>query len=261
MRRWVVTIFILVIVIALVLGGITTFVQFLFPEGQQVGFAAFVIGTTITGGIASLIVTIMGWFGISPLDWLPERTLEETLRKRDPARFRLARSVDPTLLAEQTKSAKNMGQSDWVVVFAKAWLKLRPHEQRGYELLGDAFVKLDRYDEALEIGTRLTKLAPLEHSGFELQGHAHKAKGQLPEARESYERALKLARPEYKEYVLSNLTEIYEKLGLLDEAIKSLETLLDSLGNDPADSFSKDYHSKNLEHLKSVRDNQARPKN
>jgi hypothetical protein len=84
MKRWIVIVFVLIVGIAITLGSIAQIVLSLLPEDQTEGLLPFALATLVTALIGNLIVAMMQWFGKSPLDFLPEKTLKE----KDPKRFK-----------------------------------------------------------------------------------------------------------------------------------------------------------------------------
>ncbi len=248
MRRWAIVVFVVVIVIALILGGSLQVILSLLPPAQQQGLFPFIVAVGVTVIVANGIIAIMQWFGTSPLDFLPERTLKDRLRKQDPIRFKLAKNKDSGLLAEQAKAAKNLGQYDWMFLFAEAWIQQEPNEGRAYEMLGEALIELNRPQEAIVIGEKLTKLEPLNHEGFSILGEAYGKLGEREQSRIWHERALQVVTPDFREFVLMDLIKTYEAMGLVDKGIEAAEELLPLL----EDSFQKQFYNDKLHHLRQI---------
>jgi tetratricopeptide (TPR) repeat protein len=247
MRRWAVVVFVFVVIIALLLAGSLQVMSALLPEEQQQGVLPYVAATGLAGLVASTIISVMQWVGISPLDFLPERSLKDTLRKQDPARFSLTKNRDSKLISEQAKAAKNQNQYDWVYVFSEAWVQSKPVEADAYEMLGEALIKLNRPQEAIAIGEKLIKLEPLNYTGFSILGDAYNELGERDEACSNYERALELVPPSYREFVLRDLAKTYKLLGHADKALKALEELVPLL-----ELNSRDYYQEQLDHMKQI---------
>lgn len=248
MRRWFVVIFTVVIVIALLLGGSFQIIVTLLPQAQQETLLPYVGAVGFTVFAANVIILIMSWFQISPLDFLPERTLKDQLRLKEPARFSLSKSADADMLAEQTKAAKNQDQYEWVYVFAEAWIQQKPYDAYAYEMLAEALIKLDELHQAVTVAEKLTKLEPLNHHGYSLLGDAYNALGERDTARHNYERALELAPENYRRFVLIDLAKMYEALGLADKAL----TVLDELVPMQEDTHSKNYYEEKRERMRRI---------
>lgn len=253
MRKWATVIFVVVIVTALILGSSFQIILGLLPSNQQESALPYIIATGITVILANGIIAIMGWFGVSPLDFLPERTLKDTLRKRDPHRFTLTKSKDAAFLEEQAKAAKNQKQYEWVQLYCEAWIAQKPSDGDAYDMLGEALLELNQPSEAIEIGRKLIKLEPINYEGYSILGDAYSQLGDREQARKWYESALEVAPPTFRPYVLGDLARTYEALGLVNEAIQALEELMPTLDSE----FQKKYHGDNLRHLQAI---QARRK-
>lgn len=248
MRKWGVIVFAVVIMVALFLAAILQIIFAFLPKDQQESFVPYIIATGITGVLANGIVAIMQWFGVSPLDLLPERTLLETLRRQDRDRFNLSKSKNPESLAAQVRAAKDQKQYDWVYLFAKAWIVQRPTEGRAYEFLGEASIELNLLSDAFEAGNKLLELQPLNHTGYTILGDTCSKSGNYQEARIWHEKALTVVSPAFRQFVLFDLIKIYESLGLVKESISAIEEALPML----SDSFQLNYYNDKLNHLKGL---------
>lgn len=245
MRRWAIIIFVLVIIIAAILGGTLQVLQSSIPELQQQGALPFVVATGITAVIANIIIAVMQWFGRSPLDFLPEKTLQE----RDPKRYRLSKSKDPMVLSEQTKLANKLEEYEWMAIFAEAWVNVQPGEVRAYEDLGKALLKLNRLEQAKELGNRLIELRKMNHRGYSIVGEACMLLGETTEAVRNFEEAVKYVDPEFLSYVANDLGEAYEAMGRIDDAIAAMTIAHDSQSMEASKPFLKS----RLDHLKRLK--------
>jgi tetratricopeptide (TPR) repeat protein len=249
MRTWFVAILVVVVVTALILGGSLQVILSLLNEEQRQSILPFALAIGVTVLIANGIIAVMQWFQMSPLDFLPERTLKDRLRKQDRARFSLTKSKDVKLLSEQAKAAKNQDQYDWVSVFAESWIQLKPSEADAYELLGEALIKLNKNQDAITIGEKLTTIEPLNFRGFGLLGDAYLELGEREQSRVNYERASQLVPSSHRQFILIDLAKVYGLLGHADEAVKTLEELIPLL-----DGHSREYYQKQLDHMKQIVD-------
>ena len=245
MRRWAVIIFVLVVIVAAILGGTFQVLQAAIPELQQQGALPFVVATGITAVIANIVIAVMQWFGRSPLDFLPEKTL----RERDPERFRLSRSKDPVVLSEQTKLASKLEEYEWMAVFAEAWVAVQPGEVRAYEDLGKALIKLNRLEQAKEVGKRLIELRKINFRGYSIVGEVSMIQGNLTEAVKNFEEAVKYVEPNFLSYVAHDLAEAYEAVGRIDDAIVTMTMAHDN----QTDESSKVFLKNRVEHLKRLK--------
>lgn len=106
-QRWPVIILVLVASVVLVFGGVVQFLLLLLPEDSQDAFWPLIVGIIVTYMVVLGVVTTMQWFGISPLDFLPDKSL----REQDPDRFRITKSKDENILyhkAREAEKTKNM---------------------------------------------------------------------------------------------------------------------------------------------------------
>jgi len=245
MRRWIVIIFVLVVVVAAILGGTLQILQSALPELQQQGVFPFVVATGVTAVIANIVIAVMQWFGRSPLDFLPEKTL----RERDPKRFRLSKSKDLVLLSEQTKLAGKLKEFEWMAVFAEAWVGVQPGEVRAYEDLGEALLELNRLEQAKEVGKQLIGLRKMNHRGYSIVGKASMLQGDTYEAVKSFEEAVKYVEPEFLSYIAHDLAEAYEAVGRIDDAIATMTIAHDSQSMESSKPFLKS----RVEHLKRLK--------
>jgi tetratricopeptide (TPR) repeat protein len=72
--------------------------------------------------------------------------------------------------------------------------------------------------------------------------------GERENARKWLEIALGFVTPQFRQFVLSELGATYEKLGLIDEAISTLEEVVPL-----SDKYLRPGYEERLEHLKSIR--------
>jgi tetratricopeptide (TPR) repeat protein len=236
-----VIIFVLVIIVAAILGGTLQVLQATVPDFQQQGVLPFIIATGITAVIANIIIAVMQWFGKSPLDFLPEKTLSQ----KDPKRFRLSKSGDPKILSEQSALAKKLDDYEWMAVFAEAWVEIQPGEVRAYEDLGTALIRLNRLEQAIGVGKRLIALRKMNHSGYSTVGEASMLLGDTAEAVKNFEEAVKYVQPEFLSYVAHDLAEAYAAVGRIDDAIAAMITAHDS----SIMESNKPYLKSRIEHL------------
>jgi tetratricopeptide (TPR) repeat protein len=246
MRRWIGIIFILVLIVALILGGTLQVLQAAIPSLQQQSpLLPFIVATGLTGVIANIVIAVMQWFGKSPLDFLPEKTLAQ----KDPERHRLSKSTDPQVLKKQTDLSDKLEDYEWMAVFAEAWVKLQPGEVRAYEELGKALIKLNRLDQAIELGKRLIALRKMNHRGYSIIGEASMLLGDTTDAIKHFEEAIKYVEPQFVSYIANDLAEAYEAVGRIDDAITMMTLAHDS----HTDASSKMFLKGRLEHLKRLK--------
>lgn len=257
MRRWIIFVFILVVVVGLIMGGALQFAQLFVAEDRQLGIVSWLAAIGITAVAANVIVVVMGWFGISPLDFLPPRTLEQTLRKQDKSRYSLLKSRNSPLLESQTKAAYNAKEWDWTVAFARAALRERPQDERILEYLGAALVEMHKSEEAIAVARRLLEVAPLESRGYAILGDAFTQLGDRNEARRSYERGLALAPATLRLHFLMDLASTYESLGLAVEAAQALEEVIRLMEADSQTGWNTMFYRERLETLQRI-SNQSR---
>lgn len=245
MRRWIIIIFVLVVIVAAILGGTLQVLQAAVPGLQQQSVLPFVVATGITAVIANIIIAVMQWFGRSPLDFLPEKTL----RERDPKRFRLSKSKDPAVLSQHSDQAEKLKEYEWVAVFAEAWVKVQPGEVRAYEDLGKALIQLNRLEEAVEVGKRLIALRKMNHRGYAIVGEASMLLGAIDEAIKHFEEAVKYVEPQFVSYIANDLAEAYEAVGRIDDAIEAM-TIAHKGQDNPT---SKLFLQERLNHLEALK--------
>jgi hypothetical protein len=89
MRRWTIVLLIVVAVILVIFGGAVQLISTLLPQETQESYLVYILGFGITYALVNGIVTAMQWFGKSPLDFLPEKTL----REKDPNAFGLRKPL------------------------------------------------------------------------------------------------------------------------------------------------------------------------
>ena len=244
MRRWAIVIFVVVIVIALTLGASLQLFLSLQPQADQNTILPFVLATGLTVIIANAVIAIMQWFGKSPLDFLPEKTL----REKDPQRYKLSRSKDPAVLREQTDQSMKLNEYDWAALFAEAWVNLKPGESRAYREFGKALIELNEIERAKDIGTRLIKLQKLNYEGYYLLGKAYSELAEWDEARRYFEQALLYAPDSFQMFILTELAEVFEATGDVEEAIRRWSTA-EALQDVPAQKL---YMNEKINHLKQI---------
>lgn len=252
MQKWAIVILIIVAVVLIVFGGAVQLALTLLPQNTQNNYLSYIVGFGITYLIVNGAVTAMQWFGKSPLDFLPEKTL----REKDPQRFQLTKSRDVDVLLNKAREAKENKEHDWAIAFAEALVQLKPTETRGYRIIGEAHLKMHRPHEAIKYGEELVRMQPLDHNGYQLLGDAYTELMQPHQARKWYEKALERVTPDFRQFVLSDLARTYETLGMAKEAAEAYEEYLALADQNPL----ADYHAENLAKLKRLQ-NQAENKN
>jgi len=252
LQRWLVITSIFTLVMLLLFGGVYTAVIGLLPDGQQQGLVPISATVAITVVVANVIVLVMQLFGISPADFLPSPTLEERLRRENRNRYALSKSNDPKFLSEQSRGAKNIKEHDWMELYAKAWLRVEPSNDKAHEDLCYALLEAGQYHEAIKQSDKLLSVSKINFYAFQYRGEALKKLGDWENAKLNLEKALVYVPPSHRQYVLSDLVDAYERLGLIDNAISALEELIDT-----SDSALKVWYEDKLVHLQSIKDNLA----
>ena len=255
LQRWLVITSILTLVMLLLIGGVYTSVIGLLPDGQQQGLVPLSATVAITVVCANLIVIVMQLFGISPADFLPNLTLEERLRKENYNRYELSKSNDPKFLSEQSKAAKNNKEYDWMELYAKAWLRAEPSNDRAYEYLCHALLESGQYLDAIDQSDKLLSVSNINFYAFQYKGEALKKLGDWQNAKLNLEKALIYVSPNHRYPVLVDLIETYERLGLIDLGISALEEIIYS-----ADATVKPIYEDKLIHFESIKGNLASDK-
>jgi hypothetical protein len=76
----------------------------------------------------------------APID-LDQSNIIQLLRKKDSQRFKLSLSTDTKLLRIETEKAQKLEEYDWMELFAEAWTRVDPGNERAYEDLGIALIR------------------------------------------------------------------------------------------------------------------------
>lgn len=248
MRRWTIVLLIVVAVILVIFGGAVQLISTFLPQETQESYVVYILGFGITYALVNGIVTAMQWFGKSPLDFLPEKTL----REKDPQRFRLTKTTDVDFLYKKARDAEDSKEYEWAIAFAEVIVRLKPSETRAFRIIGESLLKMHRPNEALKYGEILVDKQPLSHDGYQLLGDAYFELSDLQEACKYYEMALERATPSFRQFILSDLSKTYEVLGMPQKAADAYQQYLELSDRDPL----SDYHAANLERLKRLQ-NQA----
>lgn len=181
---------------------------------------------------------------------LLKTALARKLRSKDNNRFKILFSDEITTLKEEVKKARQLKEYDWMELFARAWIQIDPKNQDAYEDLGTALIRARQPKKAIPVGEKLIELNKLNYDGYSILGRAFALLGEYDRAREWQEIALKYSPPTFRQYVMSDLVEIYVSLGLLDEAIETLEEFIPIV-----DLFQKTHYEEKLAHLRNIKDN------
>ncbi len=243
-QKWFAVTSVVVVVIAVLVNSFWLLITSLLDEEQKYSILPFVLAVIVTVVIANGVIAIMQGFDVSPFDFLPERSLKESLRHQDPLRFMMTTSQDVHLLASQSQTAKNQKQYDWVLVFAEAWVRQSPRDAKAYVLLGEALNKLGRHHEAIAVGKKLSDIEPSKFEGFLIIGDGYSGLGDWEQAGNWYEKSFQRVTSPFKPFVLVDLVRTYEKLGLIRDAIHTLEELIPLV-----DSVSRSYYEDQLEYF------------
>lgn len=228
MRRWFVVLLILVFTVLVIFGGA---VQLLFSVSSDSGEQSVLIYATafgLTYALALGIVTAMQWFGVSPLDFLPEKTL----RQRDPKRFLLTRSNDERVLRDKAKEARKNKEFDWALAFANALIHIKPASSDGYEIAAEVLLDVHQPEEAIEFGRKVIEIQPLDYHGYKILGEAYTELSNHSEARQYYEQAYKRVDDIGQIVLVSEMAKNYERLGMAKEAADKLEEYTRLSNND-----------------------------
>lgn len=247
-RRWLVTTTVFTIVMALLLGGSYLAAVQLLPDNEQQNVAQVTLAVSLAVVVANVVVAVMQLFGVSPGDLLPPQTLEERLKKQNSNRYLTSKSTDSKFLHEQAKAAKNNKEYDWMYLFAKAWMTLKPMEPDALEVLSDAYFRLEMYEQSITIAEKLIDREKLNHRGFSVLGKAYFELGDLENAQKHMEEALILSDTTQRQFSLTDLIEVYEAQASIEKAIKYIEELLPLLDSD----FQRDFYNQKLNRLRSI---------
>jgi len=248
-RKWFVSITIIVVVAALFLGGSYLIIVQLLPDIERQNFAQITLSVSLAVLLANGVVAIMQWLGVSPLDLLPERSLKESLKKQNRNLFILSFSKNPSLLSAQTKAAKEEKKYDWMYLFSDAWVRCQPLEPNAYEMLGEALLEIGFTDDAINAGHKLIELEPLNYEGFSIVGEAYSKQSNWQQARQYYEKALEVVSPSRKQFILSDILKIYDKLGLVEECLIVLDELMPLHDH----VFQTNYYGEKREHFMAIK--------
>jgi tetratricopeptide (TPR) repeat protein len=87
----------------------------------------------------------------------------------------------------------------------------------------------------------------IELYGYQIAEQGYLLLGEWEKAQQLLETALRYVTPNFRQYVLSDLVEAYERLGLVDEAVRTLEELIPLLSPD-----RRAYHEERLIRFKRI---------
>jgi tetratricopeptide (TPR) repeat protein len=130
------------------------------------------------------------------------------------------------MLSKETDKARKLHEYDWMELFAAAWVKAEPGNERAYEDLGTALIRSKQPQRAIEVGEKLINLSRMNYTGYQIVGRAYNLLGDWVEASKWLEDALHYVPRDFKQFVLIDLLESYEKLEMVDEALGILTELI-----------------------------------
>lgn len=244
MNRWFVIMFIVVTTVLFVFGGVFSIITGLLPEDQKQGILPLTIGFAVTYGLLTIVITLMQWFGISPIDFLPEKTLKQ----QDRGRYRLSQTKNAKILEDETKRAMTNKEYEWAVLFAEVWVTISPGNERAYHNLSEALLKLGRIDASIKVGENLVKIKKANYIGYRILGESYKQLANWKEAEKWFELALNYAPSDFSPFIHHELADIYESQGEIGKAINSLSVYEKSID----DRQAKIYYQDKIKELKQM---------
>jgi tetratricopeptide (TPR) repeat protein len=119
------------------------------------------------------------------------------------------------------------GEYEAAIEVCKAELAVMPKRMDAYVVMGWSYLKLNRYDEALEAGQEAYAVSPADYRVIEILGEAHFYKGDNLEALRYFEQYVAIA-PEGDriDIVYYLMGEIFIRLGEFNHADIALTTAL-----------------------------------
>ncbi len=246
MRRWPITILLIVAVPIILFGTILSVINSLIPQNQNSQTTPFLVTFVIVYAVLMAVATLTQAYGYTLRDLLPEKTLKEIDRER----YKLLKSKSPDLLRKQAQISYDRKDYDWAVAFAESLMRLRPKDSEAHEIAGKSLINLGDAENALRYGRKLIELKKLSSEGYQITGEAFEKLNEWEAAINQYEKALLYAPQNSRHFILTSLSKACLNSGNLEKAISHLE---DYLQTPNLDIFSKQYHEQELSHLVDVK--------
>lgn len=244
MRRWSLRIFVSVIVIVIIAGGIFLAVLPYFSSEQQEVLVPIAVAITIITLLANTLIAIMQWLDITPTALFSK----DTLQKQNPQRFKLSRSDDVAVLEENTKKSLATEEYEWAELFAEALVNKTPGNVRAVEQLGKAIsMQRNKPERLRDVGKKLIELNKSNYRGYDYVAESYSQLGEWDAAATWYEEALIYADDTFRIFVLYDLLPVYEALGKVDKALDVAREILEQ-----SDEYDKPMREKKVRHLEKL---------